>query len=135
MFPLVVQVMQCIYRAVDPQSPIPSTVDKWRSLSLSYKVQLEDPGYAPSIVILNLQEGVMNTRFMIDLNSMHIHDKLRDHHLSVPQEIIPTLKELRDYVGRIVRAKWEAQETQKQETAHRLEMAREQHRNRVKASN
>lgn len=130
MLPLVVQVMQCIYRTADPQNPIPSTVDEWHSLSLSYKVQ--DSGYVPSIVILNLREGVRNTRFMINLYTMHVHDKLHDHHLSVPQEIIPVIKELRDYVGRTVRAKWEAQETQKREAAHRLEMAREQQRNRVK---
>ncbi|KAG1782310.1 hypothetical protein EV702DRAFT_996917 [Suillus placidus] len=128
MLPLVVQVMQCIYRTVDPQSPIPSTVGRWHSLSLSYKVEYS--GRAPSIVILNLRQGIMSTRFMINLNTMHVHDKLHDCRLSVPQEIIPVLKELRDYVRMIIRERWEAQETRKRAAVHRLERAREQQRGR-----
>ncbi|KAG1881006.1 hypothetical protein F4604DRAFT_1578369, partial [Suillus subluteus] len=101
MLPLVVQVMQCIYSTVNPERPPPFTVDNWwHSLSLSY--QVDESGREPSIVILNLREGepdqpTMNTHFMINLNTMRVHDKFQDHRFPAPQEILSVLGELREY--------------------------------------
>ncbi|KAG1896755.1 uncharacterized protein F5891DRAFT_575353 [Suillus fuscotomentosus] len=137
MLPQVVQVMRCIYTAVNPERPPPFTVDIWwHSLSLSYQVQ--ESGREPSIVILNLREGephqpAMDPHFMINLNTMRVHDKFQDHRFPVPQEILPVLGELKEYVRSIVRGRWEAKEAQNRETARRLEKEREEQRNRVQA--
>ncbi|KAG1769926.1 hypothetical protein EV702DRAFT_1011778 [Suillus placidus] len=135
MLPRVVQVMQCIYTTVNPEGPPPFTVDSWwHSLSLSY--QVEESGREPSIVILNLREGesdepIMNTHFMINLNTMRVHDKFQDYRFSVPQEILSVLTQLREYVKSVVQGRWEAKEAQNRETARRLEKEREEQRNRV----
>ncbi|KAG0701787.1 hypothetical protein DFH29DRAFT_925377 [Suillus ampliporus] len=102
MLPRVVQVMKCIYSTVDPALSPPSTVDTWwHSLSLSY--QVGSSGREPSIVILNLREGeaddpIMSTHFMINLNTMRVHDKFMNHRFPVPQEILSVLEGLREYV-------------------------------------
>lgn len=135
MLPQVVQVMQCIYTTVHPEHPPPFTVDCWwHSLSLSY--QVEESGREPSVVILNLREGEsdypnMDTHFMINLNTMRVHDKFQDHRFPVPQEILSVLGQLREYVRSIVRGRWEKEEVRKRETARHLEQAREEQRNRV----
>jgi len=138
MLPQVVRVMQCIYTTVNPERPPPFTVDSWwHSLSLSY--QVEESGREPSIVILNLREGepdqpAMNTHFMINLNTMRVHDKFQDYRFPVPQEIVSVLGELREYVRGIIRSRWEAKEARNREAARRLEKEREERRDRVQAS-
>ncbi|KAG1887259.1 hypothetical protein F4604DRAFT_1238847 [Suillus subluteus] len=112
MLPLVIKVMRCIYRTVNPTRPPPFTVMKWRhSQSLSY--QVHEDGYVPSIVILNLREGqqdsTMKTLFTINLNTMTVNDKVRNRHFPVPNEIGSSLRELDEYVRTIVREKKEAE--------------------------
>ncbi|KAG2118640.1 hypothetical protein DEU56DRAFT_138468 [Suillus clintonianus] len=75
----------------------------------------------------------MNTHFMINLNTMRFHDKFQDHRFSVPQEILSVLGELREYVRRVVRSRWEAGEARKREAARRHEQEREEQQNRVQA--
>ncbi|OAX34199.1 hypothetical protein K503DRAFT_774817 [Rhizopogon vinicolor AM-OR11-026] len=124
MYPLVDQVMQCIYRTVNPRCHLPS---------LSYREN--ESGYEPSIVILNLREGSqMKTHFMINLNSMNIHDKFEDTRFSIPEEIQSAATQLREYARKVVREGKEAEEARRREEALRLQKAREEHRKRVQAS-
>lgn len=133
MLPLVIKVMHCIYRTVNPTRPPPPTVMKWRySQSLSY--QVHEDGYVPSIVILNLREGrrdsTMQTLFTINLNTMMVNDRVRNWHFPVPNEIGSSLRGLDEYVRKIVRETKEAEV----EEARRREKEREEHRTRVQAS-
>ncbi|KAG0705689.1 hypothetical protein DFH29DRAFT_847094 [Suillus ampliporus] len=128
----VVQVMQCIYYAVDPAHPPPPTVMKWwHSQSLSY--QVGESGYEPSIVILNLREGrqdsTMKTHFTINLNTMTVIDKFQNRRFPAPKAIRSVLGDLEEHARRTVREKKEAEV----EEARRLEEEREERRNRVQA--
>lgn len=132
MLPLVIKVMHCIYRTVDPTRPPPPTVMKWWfSQSLSY--QVHEDGYVPSIVILNLREGrpdsTMQTLFTINLNTMTVNDRVQNRHFPVPSEIGSSLRVLDEYVRKIVRETKEAEV----EEARRREKEREEHRTKVQA--
>ncbi|KAG1736594.1 hypothetical protein EDD22DRAFT_924029 [Suillus occidentalis] len=122
MLPLVIKVMHCIYRTVNPTRPPPPTVMKWRySQSLSY--QVHEDGYVPSII------PPMQTLFTINLNTMTVNDRVRNMHFPVPNEIGSSLSSLDEYVRKIVRETKEAEV----EEARRREKEREEHRTRVQA--
>ncbi|OJA16038.1 hypothetical protein AZE42_04290 [Rhizopogon vesiculosus] len=138
MHSLAIQVMQCIYRTVDPTHPPPSNADGWwNSPSLYY--QVDQSGYDTSIVILNLREGMqyppqMHTHFMINLNTMCVHDKFQDIRFPVPGEICSVAAQLKEYVTALVRERKEAEEALQREEALRLQKTRlEEHQKRVQA--
>lgn len=97
----VLRVMQVVYRHFDPFHQ-PAEIDPWLfSPSLSY--QVDEGSSEPSIIILNLREGLpdylaMNTHFMINLNTSRIHDKFKDIRFPCPVEITSELEELRHIV-------------------------------------
>jgi hypothetical protein len=108
-------------------------MDHWHSSSLSY--QVDQSGYKPSTVILNLREGSQgNTHFIINLNNMDVHDELQQIHFSVPEEIGSTARQLREYVVDHVRERKEAEEARRQKDQLCLQKAREERQKRVQAS-
>ncbi|KIM86336.1 hypothetical protein PILCRDRAFT_322621 [Piloderma croceum F 1598] len=105
--PIVLRVMKTVYRNFDPAHE-PVGIDHWwHSPSLSYQVE---PGASePSIVILNLREGqpdnpVMETHFMINLNTQRIHDKLQDVRFAAPADCLGDLETIRNSVRQEVRS-------------------------------
>jgi hypothetical protein len=102
--PTVLGVMIAVYQQFDP-SRTPYFIDNWwYSPSLSHQVvQLDDGCSEPSIIILNLREGLpsspsMQTHFMINLNTSIIHDKFKDVRYPCPDDITADLEVLREYI-------------------------------------
>jgi hypothetical protein len=128
----VLQIAQAVYEHAECVD-IPSSFDPWwYNPSLSYQVQGDSP--QPSIVILNLREGlaedpIMNTHFMINMNTFNIHDKFQNERFPVPQEVAEHLQELRQYVVDHVRRKKEEGDARRAREA--LEKKKEEER-RVK---
>ena len=135
MYPLVVQVMECIYRTAD-STHAPSfrpRMDQWYSPSLGYKV--DHSGYQPEIVILNLREGIQRrNHFMINLITMDVHDKFKKNHFAVPEEVGSAARQLREYVRNLVRERKEREEARRREEELQLQKAREERRKGVQAS-
>jgi hypothetical protein len=111
--PIVLRVMKAVYRTFDPLHE-PSGIDHWwYSPSLSY--QVEQGASDPSIVILNLGEGqpnqpAMDTHFMINLNTLRIHDKFKDERFPAPTDSLGDLEMLKNHVRQQVRTRNAAQE-------------------------
>ncbi|KAH7920976.1 hypothetical protein BV22DRAFT_1097271 [Leucogyrophana mollusca] len=131
--PQILQVMQSVYR--NASLPPPFAIDHWwHSPTLSY--QVDDSGQEPSIVIINLREGRpdqpgMDTRFMINLNTMRVHDKFQDRRFPAPSDIIQTLHELREYVRSSLRRQHETLDRERQEARLRKQRQADQARQRV----
>ncbi|GBE83544.1 hypothetical protein SCP_0505980 [Sparassis crispa] len=108
-----------VYKAYDPQH-VPFSFDQWwHSQSIGY--QLDPSGSEPSVIILNLREGLadypgMDTRFTVNLNTRRVIDKVTKSRVPVPQEVLPSLDEIEKYVRKTI--------TNQKEAAERAVLAR-----------
>ncbi|OAX44587.1 hypothetical protein K503DRAFT_764802, partial [Rhizopogon vinicolor AM-OR11-026] len=68
--------------------------------------------------------------FMINLNTMKVHDKFQNNRFSVPRDILSVAKQLKYCMGGLVGRRKEAGKVRRcREAAFRLQKEREEHRN------
>ncbi|KAG1725822.1 hypothetical protein EDD22DRAFT_853635 [Suillus occidentalis] len=87
-----------------PSLPVVAIAESWNNI---FDDPVSDHSMLPQVIqvmqciyILNLREGEsdypnMDTHFMINLNTMRVHDKFQDHRFPVPQEILSVLGQLK----------------------------------------
>lgn len=115
--PKIVEVVKTVYLHFDPVN-LRSTMDIidpwWRSPLLSaYQVDTGHP--AALMITLNIKEGeqddaYMSTHFVINLNTLRIHDKFTGEQHPVPLEILGVLEEIVQFMKQEVRARKEARD-------------------------
>ena len=71
---------------------------------------------------------------MINLNTMNVHDKFKNIHFAVPEEVGSAARQLREYVRNLVRERKEREEARRREEELRRQKAREELRKGVQAS-
>jgi len=133
--PEVVKIMQSVYLHANPTAPPPSADRWWNDPSIGYQVDGESP--EPSIVILNLREGLsdhpsMNTHFMVNLSMLRVHDKFKNVKFPVPEEAVKSARVVFQYVRRLLRDKKLAADMRKAQEVERKNKEREKYENMVK---